>query len=126
MIAPLLAQEGQLLVVLDALGDDFQIEALADADDRRDQALGPGLVACDADVRNERLVDLDAVQGKTAQIIQGRIPGAEIVRREMREYMFESLRNRKFRKTVSNDVMETRARRSLDYEMKKPVYIGVW
>ena len=53
-------------------------------------------------------------------------PNYEIVRREMREYMFESLRNRKFRKTVSNDVMETRARRSLDYEMKKPVYIGVW
>ena len=50
----------------------------------------------------------------------------EEIRIEMRKHMFEFLQKRKSRTTFSDKAMETRARRSLDDEAKKPVYIGVW
>ncbi|MFP6710518.1 MAG: alkaline phosphatase family protein [Rhodospirillales bacterium] len=56
----------------------------------------------------------------------GEDPKYEDVRREMRDQMFESLRRRKFRKTFPDKGMEMRARRSLDNDTKKAVYIGVW
>jgi len=50
----------------------------------------------------------------------------EEIRIEMRKHMFEFLQKRKSRTTFSDKAMETRARRSLDNDAKKPVYIGVW
>src|SRR5690349_10274349 len=64
---------------LDALGGDGDAEALAEADDRTDYRLR--LAVC-GDVADERLVDLDLVEWKAAQVAQARIAGAEIVHRD--------------------------------------------
>jgi len=68
----------------------------------------------------------DLVNDPSELIDLGEDSAYEDIRQEMREHIFESLRKRKFRKTLPDKAMEIRSRRSLDTEVKKPVYVGVW
>ena len=56
----------------------------------------------------------------------GEDPEYEDVRKQMREYMFESLRRRKFRTTLPDNPLELKAENALSRAEKRPVYIGVW
>src|ERR1700722_6868901 len=67
----------ELALVLDALGDDLEPEALGQADDGGDQGRAPG-VRVDQRV-DERLVDLEDVHRKALEGGQGGIAGAEVV-----------------------------------------------
>ena len=53
-------------------------------------------------------------------------PAYESVRADMREMMFESLRRRKFRTTVTDEVLEQTARNVFDPPERRRIYIGVW
>src|SRR5262249_35599927 len=78
-------EEVQLRALLDAFGDDLQPEAARKPDhrgsDRRAAAARFTLRASRADVGDERLVDLEHVDGQVPQVRQAREPGAEIVDR---------------------------------------------
>ncbi|MNY43724.1 hypothetical protein D3C86_1787030 [compost metagenome] len=69
-------EKRQLLLGLDAFGDDIQIEAPAQADDRADQG---GIVGVIAQATNERLIDFQHIDGEPAQIAQAGISGAEVI-----------------------------------------------
>ena len=67
LMAALRAQAAQLGFGLDAFGGDRDAEAHAEADDRAHDRLR---IAIGAEVAHERLVDLDLVERKAAQIAQ--------------------------------------------------------
>ncbi|MBO33906.1 MAG: phosphonate monoester hydrolase [Rhodospirillaceae bacterium] len=56
----------------------------------------------------------------------GEAPEYEDVRQQMRDYMFESLRQRKFRTTLPDKPLEVKAENTLSRPEKRNVYIGVW
>src|SRR5437764_1075043 len=66
-IAALLLQELQLLLGLHPLGDDFEVEAVGHGDDGADDG---GVAAVGGDVADERLVELERVDGETLQVIE--------------------------------------------------------
>jgi hypothetical protein len=65
-----------LLVGLDALGHDPQLEGLAEADDGVAEG---GVLGVEGDPVDERLVQLEDVEGEAAQVAEGRVAGAEVV-----------------------------------------------
>src|SRR5882757_10701936 len=73
LVAAFGAQAAQFGFGLDALGGDGDAEPDAEADDRTHDRLRVGVRT---EVAHERLVDLDLVERKTAQIAQARIAGA--------------------------------------------------
>ena len=81
----MLAQEGELRSLLDALGDHFQPQPAGEprhrGDDRRTAALGRAARAA-VDVGDEGLVDLQGVHGQVAQVRQAGEAGAEVVDRD--------------------------------------------
>ena len=76
LVALVLAQERDLVVVLDALGDDAQIELLAQRDDggRHGAVVDVGWQPLD-----ERPVDLETRDRERLQRAEARIAGAEVV-----------------------------------------------
>src|SRR5262249_26812581 len=78
VVAAELAEQRVLLRGLDALGDHPESEAArkryARGDDRR-------VVGAHADVAHERAVDLEGAHGKALEVVEGRVPRAEIVDR---------------------------------------------
>src|SRR5690606_244818 len=56
VVAAVLAQERELSLVLDAFGDDLELEAVTHLNDRIDDR---GVVAIDGHVAHERLIDLE-------------------------------------------------------------------
>src|ERR1700680_4115499 len=77
--ATLVAKLEKLLLGLDAFGCRGDPERAAEPDDGTDDGNRVRLVI---EVANERLVDLDLVEGKLSQVAEARIPGAEIVHRD--------------------------------------------
>src|SRR3569833_2043682 len=80
LVATVLAQELEVRKGYDALGHHLEPERMAERDD------GPhdgGIVGVAVDVAHETLVDLEAVDGKTLEIAEAGIAGAEIVHRNV-------------------------------------------
>ena len=71
-------QQHALLVGLDAFGQHFHAERMAERDDRLDDGAG---MAGSAQRADEGAVDLDLAEREFLQIAQARIAGAEIVER---------------------------------------------
>ena len=59
----------------------MQLEAVGHGDNG---AADGGVIAVFGDVMDERLVDLDPVDGESFQVTEGRIAGAEIVDRDLK------------------------------------------
>src|SRR5512139_4101765 len=78
-LAPLLAQEGQLVPGFHAFGDDAQAQAARQLDYR---AHDGGVVGVAVEVAHERAVDLQPVDGEALEIAERRVAGAEIVDRQ--------------------------------------------
>ncbi len=76
LLARLFPQEGELAGRLDALGQDRQAEAAAEAEHR---AHDRRRLLARVDGAGEGGIDLDLVERKGAQVRQGRVAGAEIV-----------------------------------------------
>src|SRR6478672_3721096 len=89
--AALPAQEVELRVGLDAFGSGDDAEALAEAGHRADDR--HRLVAR-CKFAHERTVDLDIVEGKTAQIAQRRISRSKIVERDSDAKTTKLMQNR--------------------------------
>jgi hypothetical protein len=80
LVAVVVAQKGDFLLGLDALGDDPEVELLAERDDRRgDRAV----VLVGGKILDERAVDLQPLDRKPLQRAEARIAGAEIVDRRL-------------------------------------------
>ena len=78
-VAAFLGEEGELLLGLDALGDDRHFEAVAEADHGADDR---GRLRIAAEIDDEGAVDLDLVERERLQIAQRGIAAAEIVHRD--------------------------------------------
>src|SRR5690242_16474261 len=80
LVAAVRREQLELLLRLNAFGHHFEPEAVSEADDReRDhRVFGVG-----RDVADEGIVDLESVDRKALQIRQARIPGAEVVDRDL-------------------------------------------
>src|SRR5262249_37242238 len=65
---------------LDAFGNDGDAQTVAEVDDGPDDRLR---IVVGGEPAHERLVDLDLVERKTAQVAKRRIAGAEIVHRDV-------------------------------------------
>src|SRR5262245_38446009 len=78
-IAALAPEQGELSVGLDALGEDRDVEALAERQHRADDRLG---LRVGLDLVHEQAVELDLVEGERAQRIERGVAGAEIVERD--------------------------------------------
>jgi hypothetical protein len=81
-LEPVAAESGEHVLlrrVLDAFGDDFQVEGMAEVDHATDERQS-GLVA---GLRDQGPVDLDAVERQTSQVGERRVSGAEVVEAEM-------------------------------------------
>src|SRR5205823_5177942 len=79
LVAAFLRQHLELSLRLDALGEHRKTQATGKPDHStydRDRTVAP------AELRDERTVDLDAVERKRLQIRQRRIAGAEIIKRD--------------------------------------------
>jgi len=76
LVAALAQEVLALLHVFDAFGDHAKMQALRERDHGIDDGRTVGLAA---DVAHEGLVDLQGVDGKSLEIAQARIAGAEIV-----------------------------------------------
>ena len=80
LVALLAAEDGKLVLGLDAFGGRRQIERPGQLQDGADD--GVGLVRT-ADAVEEAAVDLDLVEGQRLQYLQRRVAGAEIVEDDM-------------------------------------------
>ena len=74
-----LEERGGLLGALDPLGDDLEPEAEGQADDAGDDRVAG---AAQAELGDERPVDLHDVDREPAQVVERRVAGAEVVDRE--------------------------------------------
>ena len=77
--AAVLGEQQTLRLGLDTFGDDAQLQAPGHGDDRPDERRVAGIAF---KIAHEGLVDLECVYGETFEIIQRRIPGAEVVHRK--------------------------------------------
>ena len=75
-----LEEYGDLFVVVDAFGDDEEVEVLGECDDGGDDG---GVLAFGADRPDEGLVDLDDVEGEGSEVGEGRVAGAEVIERDV-------------------------------------------
>src|SRR3546814_6832815 len=80
IIAVEVLKEARLPVVLDPLGDNLQLEAVTEIDDRAHD-LHRARVA--PEILEEGLVDLDAVEIEILQVAEARIAGPEIVQHDL-------------------------------------------
>ena len=78
MSQPKLAQDLELGLGLDALGDDADAQAVG----QRDHGLDDRPVRLAVEPGHERPVDLDRVEGQVLQVGQRRVAGAEVVEDE--------------------------------------------
>src|SRR6267154_1557020 len=78
-VAALLGEEAELLLGLDALGDDRHFQAVAEVDDGANDRRR---LRAAAEVHDEGAVDLDLVERERLQIAQRGIAAAEIVHRD--------------------------------------------
>src|SRR5712675_1865774 len=76
VVAPQFLEQRMLLGGLDALGDDPEAEASRQGDGRINDR---HVVAAVAYTANKRSVQFQRVHGKALEIVESRIPGAEIV-----------------------------------------------
>src|SRR5437016_2358071 len=89
-VAVVLAQEGELLRGLHAFGEHTQAEAVAHGDDRlRKRRVAPAF----DEARNERPVDLQAVDRQAGEVGEARIAGAEVVHRNLHAEPLEVLQH---------------------------------
>lgn len=86
MRAPVAAQTRGLLDILHAFGGDLDPQAMTERGDRLDDRLGLGVVA---NLLEETLVDLDAVERERTQIMERRIPSAEVVEHDLHAQRLE-------------------------------------
>lgn len=70
------AQELDLLLVLDAFGDDLEPEIVPQRNARSNDR---SVVGIDTDVLHERPIDFEAIDRKTLHVAQARVSRAEIV-----------------------------------------------
>src|SRR5262245_59173937 len=80
-----------LLIRLNALGDHDFVETRTKTGNRADDRLGIGFLV---ETLNERLVNLDLLEGKLAQIVKRGVAGAEIVQRNTHPEVLELLNGR--------------------------------
>src|SRR5450756_257412 len=90
-VATLRRHQLQLLFRLDAFGDHDFVEAGAEAGDGADDGAGVALVA---EIADERLVDLDLIEGELAQVVERGVAGAEVVERQADAEILELLHRR--------------------------------
>src|SRR6266850_4023529 len=89
-VAAVLAQEAKLLGGLDALGEHAQAERVAHGNDRlRERRVAAAL----AGLRHERPVDLQAVDRQAREIREARVPGAEVVHRDVHPELLQILQH---------------------------------
>src|SRR5262249_4674402 len=80
-----------LLIGLDALRDHDFVEARAETGNRSDDRLG---IAFLVEALNERLIDLDLLEGKFSQIVERGVTGSEVVQRNANSKALELLDGR--------------------------------
>src|ERR1039458_4089548 len=90
-VATLRSHQLQLLFRFDALGDHGLVETGAETGDGANDRPGVALVAKIAD---ERLVDLDLMEGELAQIVERGVAGAEVGERQADAEILELLHRR--------------------------------
>src|SRR5579875_412611 len=73
-VAAEIAQSVEVLLALDALGDDVKVERVRGLDDEADE-VAPGRV----EHGGERAIDLQPVGGQVRELADRRVPGAEVV-----------------------------------------------
>src|SRR5258705_288808 len=78
-VAPLVGEEGELLLGFDAFGYDRHLEPMAEADHRADDR---GRLRVAPEIHDKGAVDLDLVERERLQVAQRGIPAAEIVHRD--------------------------------------------
>src|SRR5688500_14723262 len=91
-VAAVAAQEAQLGVGLDALGDHLEVQGMAERDDRLREGPVVGLGAA-ADVAHERAVDLERVDRQILEVGKARIAGAEVVERKRDTELLQALQD---------------------------------
>jgi len=69
----------ELLGRFDSLGDDRAAEAVPEVDDRLDDG---GIGGDDPETVNEGSIDLQSVPGRTTEVADRRVAGAEVVHRQ--------------------------------------------
>src|SRR3954451_990639 len=74
-----LAESGELVRRLDALGDDLQLERPGEVEDHADEA---GFAPAAGQAVDERLRDLQAVERQGVEVAEGRVARAEVVERD--------------------------------------------
>jgi len=84
--AALRREELELLPGFDALGYDPHVKTLSHADNRVDDA---GIGGVDPDAANEGLIDLYGVDREGLEESQTRIPGTEIIERQLYAHLLQ-------------------------------------
>src|ERR1700712_366739 len=79
-VAAEVAQPGQLVVGLDALGDDTEAKRVAELDQRSDHGRVGRVVAQGGD---ERAVDVHRIEGQITQAGHRRVTGTEVVQGQL-------------------------------------------
>ena len=87
LIAVVIAQESELLLGLDALGDDDELQAPSHRDDGHRDG---GVVLVGGEVAHEGLVQLDPVDREALEVVERRIAGAEVVHRDPNALLLEA------------------------------------
>jgi hypothetical protein len=78
-VATVLPEKRELRLVLDAFGDDIQLESVRH---REKRFRNRGVFPVHDDASSKRLVDLQRVQRKVLEIVKHRVSGAEVVHGE--------------------------------------------
>ncbi len=85
-VTALRLKECELLTLFYAFRDNSFLQGFAHAHHRTEEC---GVVSTGANLVHKRLIDLQGIDREPPQIAQAGIPGAEVIKRELRSYGFE-------------------------------------